>query len=104
MTLPQLRAAAGAVLLTLVVAHNVDAQKRTNRKTAPRTTRAVSAARPPVARQPAWTAPAGGEAWSAAVGAALASHTKSGEWGAMIVSLTRGDTLFAQNPDGMMQP
>jgi D-alanyl-D-alanine carboxypeptidase/D-alanyl-D-alanine-endopeptidase (penicillin-binding protein 4) len=39
-----------------------------------------------------------------AVGAALDSHTRSGEWGAMIVSLTRGDTLFGKNPDGMMQP
>jgi len=38
------------------------------------------------------------------VGAALAGHTRSGEWGAIIVSLTRGDTLFEQNPDAMMQP
>src|SRR5438045_820715 len=30
--------------------------------------------------------------------------TGSGSWGAVIVSLTRGDTLFAQNADGMMQP
>ena len=40
----------------------------------------------------------------AAVGGALAGHTRGGEWGAIIVSLTRGDTLFAQNADAMMQP
>ena len=60
-----------------------------------------------VARKPAsptWSAPRGGEALAQAVGSALASHTRRGEWGAIIVSLTRGDTLFAQNADAMMQP
>ena len=53
---------------------------------------------------PAWSAPRGAEALAEAVGSALASHTRRGEWGAIIVSLTRGDTLFAQNADAMMQP
>ncbi|HEU4787779.1 MAG TPA: D-alanyl-D-alanine carboxypeptidase/D-alanyl-D-alanine-endopeptidase [Gemmatimonadaceae bacterium] len=60
-----------------------------------------------VARKPAgptWSAPRGAEALAEAVGSALASHTRRGEWGAIIVSLTRGDTLFAQNADAMMQP
>ena len=60
-----------------------------------------------VARKPAgptWSAPRGAEALAQAVGSALASHTRRGEWGAIIVSLTRGDTLFAQNADAMMQP
>ena len=62
-----------------------------------------------VARKPApprltWTAPHGATALSDAVGTALASHTRSGEWGAIIVSLTRGDTLYEQNPDAMLQP
>ncbi|MDB4877148.1 MAG: D-alanyl-D-alanine carboxypeptidase/D-alanyl-D-alanine-endopeptidase [Gemmatimonadetes bacterium] len=56
------------------------------------------------ASKPAWSSPRGADALSDAVGAALASHTKGGEWGAIIVSLTRGDTLFAQNPDAMVQP
>jgi D-alanyl-D-alanine carboxypeptidase/D-alanyl-D-alanine-endopeptidase (penicillin-binding protein 4) len=34
----------------------------------------------------------------------LAGRTRSGEWGVMVVSLTRGDTLFALNPDAMLQP
>jgi D-alanyl-D-alanine carboxypeptidase/D-alanyl-D-alanine-endopeptidase (penicillin-binding protein 4) len=53
---------------------------------------------------PAWTAPRGAAALSEAAGAALASHTRNGEWGAIIVSLTRGDTLFAQNADAQLQP
>jgi len=51
-----------------------------------------------------WSAPHGATALSDAVGAALASHTRSGSWGAIIVSLTRGDTLYEQNPDAMRQP
>ncbi|HEY9229506.1 MAG TPA: D-alanyl-D-alanine carboxypeptidase/D-alanyl-D-alanine-endopeptidase, partial [Gemmatimonadaceae bacterium] len=35
---------------------------------------------------------------------ALNGRTRSGEWGAIIVSLTRGDTLFEKNPDTMLQP
>ena len=52
----------------------------------------------------AWSKPVGVPALATAVSSALASHTRSGEWGAIIVSLTRGDTLFAQNADAMMQP
>src|SRR4051812_12123700 len=62
----------------------------------------ATAAKVPAA--PAWTAPRGADALSSAVGTALASHTRNGGWGAIIVSLTRGDTLFAQNADAMMQP
>jgi D-alanyl-D-alanine carboxypeptidase/D-alanyl-D-alanine-endopeptidase (penicillin-binding protein 4) len=52
----------------------------------------------------AWSSPHGVDALGTAVGGALASHTRNGEWGAIIVSLTRGDTLFTQNADAMMQP
>jgi D-alanyl-D-alanine carboxypeptidase/D-alanyl-D-alanine-endopeptidase (penicillin-binding protein 4) len=51
-----------------------------------------------------WSEPRGASALADAVGAALAAHTRSGEWGAIIVSLTRGDTLFEQNPDVPVQP
>ena len=34
----------------------------------------------------------------------LSGRTRSGEWGVMVTSLTRGDTLFALNPDAMLQP
>lgn len=36
--------------------------------------------------------------------AALNNRTRSGQWGAMVISLTKGDTLFAQNADGPMLP
>lgn len=53
---------------------------------------------------PAWTAPVGADALSTAVADALARHTRGGTWGAIIVSLSRGDTLFTQNADAMLQP
>src|SRR6185436_12209054 len=73
------------------------------RKTAPKA-RAVTVKKVPIAAKPDWTSPTGASALAQAVSASLASHTRSGEWGAMIVSLTRGDTLYGQNADGMMQP
>jgi D-alanyl-D-alanine carboxypeptidase/D-alanyl-D-alanine-endopeptidase (penicillin-binding protein 4) len=81
-------------------------QKR--RRTAPRR-KATSRVKPTTgraSRAPAatWSAPHGADALASAVGTALASHTRNGGWGAIIVSLTRGDTLFAQNADAMMQP
>lgn len=36
--------------------------------------------------------------------ASLTVRTRSGSWGAMVVSLTRGDTLFAQNAGVAMLP
>lgn len=52
----------------------------------------------------AWATTNGASALSDVAGMALATHTRGGTWGAIIVSLTRGDTLFAQNADAMMQP
>ena len=77
------------------------AQTRTSRKSKPTPVKAVSEKR---VSQPAWSSTTGASALSAAVGNTLAAHTRGGEWGAIIVSLTRGDTLFEQNPDAMMQP
>lgn len=34
----------------------------------------------------------------------LSNRVRSGKWGVMIVSLTRGDTLFERNAGDMMQP
>ncbi len=76
--------------------------QRRPKKRPPTQARAAAARKPPAG--PAWSSPRGAVALSSAVGAALAGHTRSGEWGAMIVSLTRGDTLFEQNADTMMQP
>jgi D-alanyl-D-alanine carboxypeptidase/D-alanyl-D-alanine-endopeptidase (penicillin-binding protein 4) len=78
---------------------SASAQKR-SKKRAPVKQAAASVKRV----QPAWTTPNGATALSDAIGSALSGHTRNGEWGAMVVSLTRGDTLFARNPDAMMQP
>lgn len=48
--------------------------------------------------------PRGAAALTSNLGALLNGKTKTGTWGAMVVSLTRGDTLFAQNADGHMVP
>ncbi len=38
------------------------------------------------------------------LGVLLGSRTRNGNWGAMVISLTRGDTLFARNPDARLVP
>jgi serine-type D-Ala-D-Ala carboxypeptidase/endopeptidase (penicillin-binding protein 4) len=46
----------------------------------------------------------GPEELSSQLSAALAGRTRSGQWGVVVLSLTKGDTLFEQNPDGPMSP
>ena len=48
--------------------------------------------------------PASAGALSADIGTFLNARVRSGTWGAMIVSLTRGDTLFSSNPGATMVP
>jgi D-alanyl-D-alanine carboxypeptidase/D-alanyl-D-alanine-endopeptidase (penicillin-binding protein 4) len=64
------------------------------------------AARPASDRRaaPRWLATTSAAALSTGLGATLANSVRSGSWGVMVVSLTRGDTLFAQNAGAMMQP
>lgn len=97
-----LRAATWIACAVCLIPATASAQPRVNGKNnnepASRTAPRKNAPRPP------WTSPAGVAALADAVSSALASSTRSGEWGAMIVSLTRGDTLFSHNPDAMMQP
>lgn len=68
------------------------------------TTRPASAKRPADPPKTTWSSTNGASALASAVSSALSSHTRSGEWGAIIVSLTRGDTLFSHDADAMMQP
>ena len=46
-----------------------------------------------------YTTPRGAAALSSDLGAILGSRTRGGSWGAMVISLTRGDTLFEVNQD-----
>lgn len=52
----------------------------------------------------AWTSPRGTPALAADLNDMISRRVRSGKFGAMVVSLTRGDTLFAQNGGEMMQP
>jgi len=86
------------------LASSADAQSRATKKKRTTPVTRASARQPRVSAAPTWTATRGAGALADAVSDALAHHTRSGEWGAIIVSLTRSDTLFTQNADAMMQP
>lgn len=73
------------------------AKRRTTRTT--RTPQRVAA--PPALR---YTAPQSAEALRADLTTMLGSRTRNGEWGAMVVSISRGDTLFAHDPDEPRTP
>jgi serine-type D-Ala-D-Ala carboxypeptidase/endopeptidase (penicillin-binding protein 4) len=96
--------------LAFGVSSQATAQKTGSAATLPR--KRAPAAKPP-ARRPANPKPDPGPAWlrtddpdalSEHLSSALNSRTRSGQWGAMVISLTKGDTLFAQNADGQMLP
>jgi D-alanyl-D-alanine carboxypeptidase/D-alanyl-D-alanine-endopeptidase (penicillin-binding protein 4) len=91
--------------LTAVPTHEVKPQSRgksaRSKRTLARRARARRAAAPPPA---AWTSPRGAAALSGDLQSFIENRVRSGKFGAMVVSLTRGDTLFAQNAGDMMQP
>ncbi len=76
---------------------------RTKSGSGVKTTRTSATRRPP---PPAlrYTAPASAEALTADIGTFLNARVRSGNWGAMIVSVTRGDTLFSSNAGNLMLP
>ena len=76
------------------------AQARSRARTQRRQPAATPAARP----APAWAATTTAAALSTRLDGTLANSVRSGTWGVMVVSLTRGDTLFAHDADVMMQP
>jgi D-alanyl-D-alanine carboxypeptidase/D-alanyl-D-alanine-endopeptidase (penicillin-binding protein 4) len=52
----------------------------------------------------AWTSPDGAAALASDLANMVSTRVRSGKFGVMVVSLTRGDTLFAQDAGEMMQP
>jgi D-alanyl-D-alanine carboxypeptidase/D-alanyl-D-alanine-endopeptidase (penicillin-binding protein 4) len=52
----------------------------------------------------AWTSPHGAAALMTDLAGMISTRVRSGQFGVMVTSLTRGDTLFAQNAGTMMQP
>jgi D-alanyl-D-alanine carboxypeptidase/D-alanyl-D-alanine-endopeptidase (penicillin-binding protein 4) len=84
------------------------AKKATTRPAAaksskPKTTRRPTARRtpPPALR---FTSPLSADALASDIGTFLNARTRSGSWGAMIVSLTRGDTLYSTNAGNLLLP
>ncbi|MGH7638124.1 MAG: D-alanyl-D-alanine carboxypeptidase/D-alanyl-D-alanine endopeptidase [Gemmatimonadaceae bacterium] len=70
-------------------------RRRTSRRTPVRTARAAA---------PTWSAPRSAPALAASLGSILGSRVRGGTWGVIVVSVTRGDTLFSQNPDMLLKP
>jgi D-alanyl-D-alanine carboxypeptidase/D-alanyl-D-alanine-endopeptidase (penicillin-binding protein 4) len=74
-------------------------RSRRRRRTTRRTRRRVP--EPPIPRA---TMPRSASALSSDVGVMLGGGTRNGKWGVMIVSLTRGDTLYTHGADDLLQP
>jgi serine-type D-Ala-D-Ala carboxypeptidase/endopeptidase (penicillin-binding protein 4) len=56
------------------------------------------------ASAPSWSKSDGPGELASQLNADLAGRTRSGQWGVIVLSLTKGDTLFEQNPDGQLAP
>ena len=65
--------------------------------------RRAAAARPAPVVRPGFTAPRSAADLNTAL-ATILSRPEDGHWGVMVVSLTRGDTLFAREPDAPVMP
>ena len=80
-----------------------DPQQRSRRSRRRPATRR-SSSRTPATPAVRWTTPASAPALANDLGFMLDAKTRGGQWGAIVVSLTRGDTLYARNADQSMQP
>ncbi len=81
------------------------AQSRTRRARTKRpTTRRVRATRPAAPPPVSWTSPRGAAELAGDFASMIDNRIRGGKFGVMVVSLTRGDTLFAHGAGDMMQP
>ncbi|MDQ3519801.1 MAG: D-alanyl-D-alanine carboxypeptidase/D-alanyl-D-alanine-endopeptidase [Gemmatimonadota bacterium] len=82
-------------------------QTRSKRRT-PQKRGRVSRRRTPTSRAiapaPRHTTPRGLPALTSDLGTMLGSRVRNGTWGVIVVSLTRGDTLYSYNADASLQP
>lgn len=102
------RADAAATVSTVAAPQQARARTRARTRARP-TSRRPARTRARVARvvlppPPSWTSPASASALANDLSSMLDGRVRSGKWGVMVVSLTRGDTLFARNAGDMMQP
>ena len=70
-------------------------RRAARRRTPVRTTRSVA---------PTFSSPRSLPALQSSLASILGSRTRAGTWGVMVVSVTRGDTLFSANPDRLLKP
>src|SRR5689334_5862820 len=88
----------------LASAGRLDAQTRGKKKS--RTRRTARPARATAAPAPvtSWTSPHGVADLANDLGSMINNRVHGGNFGVMVLSLTRGDTLFQHNAGEMMQP
>ncbi|MGQ0714738.1 MAG: D-alanyl-D-alanine carboxypeptidase/D-alanyl-D-alanine endopeptidase [Gemmatimonadaceae bacterium] len=93
---PAIPAAAAAAASEVTAEPQQRGRQRSRRRT-----RRVRRPAPPPLRH---TTPKGTLALASDLGTMLGARTRSGRWGVMVVSLTRGDTLYSVNPDLLLSP
>lgn len=81
------------------VLHALPAPQTETRRPARKSAKPVKKKPTPAKPVVRYTAPRGAAALAADLGTILGSRTRGGSWGAMVISLSRGDTLFALNAD-----
>jgi len=102
--------AALALAEVLTMPQPADAQASTRSKARATTTRSrarastTRRAKAPVVPVLRHTTPRGADALTSDLGTLLASRTRNGQWGALVVSITRGDTLFSRGADTPLVP
>ena len=97
-------ARAAAVVPTATAAGETGPQSRGKTRRAKRPIARRARARRATPAPPAWTSPRGLAALSSDLSNMIDNRVRSGKFGVMIVSLTRGDTLLSRNAGDMMQP
>ena len=73
-------------------------------KRSPRRARSRARSRAAVAPPLRHTTPHSATALVSDLGTMLGARTRSGDWGVLVMSLTRGDTLYSVNADGALLP
>lgn len=105
--------ATAAVALASAIAPQQARERASTRSTAkkqpparPKRAKATTSrrARAPIVPVLRHTTPRGADALTADLAALLGSRTRNGDWGAMVVSISRGDTLFAHGADSKLVP
>jgi D-alanyl-D-alanine carboxypeptidase/D-alanyl-D-alanine-endopeptidase (penicillin-binding protein 4) len=91
-----------AIALCAAIPVRIDSQARRRTTTTRRRLRRA-ANRPPAVPAVNYSAPRNAGDLASTLGG-LTGRVKSGNWGVMVVSLTRGDTLYAENAGEQMLP